>query len=126
MQAHGDNGQLPAELTTEDFALPILFRVGLGYPLKFGDSHRVNLAVDAFHPSDNTESVSMGGEWAYRNSLFLRGGYQNLFQKDSELGLTLGAGVRYAMPDLIVMLDYGWADHGRLEKTHRLTLGVTF
>lgn len=126
VQAHGDNGQLPAELTTEEFALPILFRVGLGYPLKFGDSHRVNLAVDAFHPSDNTESVSVGAEWVFLNTFALRGGYQHLFQQDSEVGLTLGAGIQIDLDTFRAFFDYGWADYGRLDYTQRMTLGVTF
>jgi hypothetical protein len=84
------------------------------------------VAMDAIHPSDNTESVSMGAEWGFRNTLFFRGGYQNLFQKDSETGLTLGTGLVYRSDDYNITFDYGWADHGRLEKTHRLTLGVLF
>jgi len=123
---HGANGALPAELFTDDFPLPVLFRVGIGLPLLVGDDHRVYLAADAFHPSDNTESMSVGAEWGFRNTLFLRGGYQSLFQQDSEVGLTLGAGVQYETDAYRVNFDYGWADHGRLEKTHRLTLGVMF
>ncbi len=122
----GDNGSLPAELFTDDFPLPIMFRVGLGMPITLGEENTVTVAVDAFHPSDNTESVSFGAEWMFQNTLALRAGYQNLFMEDSELGLTLGAGVQYQMDDYNLSFDYGWADHGRLAKTHRLTLGVLF
>ena len=123
---YGDNGALPGELFTDDFPLPIMFRVGIGLPVQLGADNKVSLAVDAFHPSDNTESISMGAEWAFQNTIMLRGGYQNLFQEDSELGLTLGAGVQYQIDTYRLHFDYGWADHGRLEKTQRLTLGVTF
>ncbi len=122
----GDNANLPAALFTDSYPLPIMFRVGLGMPLNFGEDNRVTVAIDAFHPSDNTESISFGGEWMFMKTLALRAGYQNLFQKDSELGLTLGAGIQYRMDDYNLNFDYGWADHGRLDKTHRLTLGVTF
>jgi long-subunit fatty acid transport protein len=122
----GNNPNIPAQLFTEDFALPIMFRVGIGMPLVLGDENRVNIAVDAFHPSDNTESVSLGAEWMFQNTLMLRSGYQNLFQEDSETGLTLGAGLQYQMDDYRLNFDYGWANHGRLQQTHRLTLGVAF
>jgi opacity protein-like surface antigen len=125
-KTYGDNGALPGELITGDFPLPILFRVGLGIPVTLGEDNRINLAIDALHPSDNTESVSFGAEWIFERTLMLRGGYQNLFQQDSETGLTLGAGVQYNLDDLRLNFDYCWADHGRLEKTHRLTLGVMF
>ena len=123
---YGDNANLPGELYTDDFPLPIVFRVGIGMPVKIGEDNTISFAVDAFHPSDNTESVSMGAEWMFQNTLALRAGYQEMFMPDSELGLTLGAGVQYQMDDYRLSFDYGWAEHGRLEKTHRLTLGVSF
>lgn len=123
---YGDNGNLPGELFTDDYPLPIVFRVGVGMPMSFGEDNKVNIAVDAFHPSDNTESISLGGEWMIMDLVALRGGYQNLFQQDSETGLTLGAGVQYRMDDYRFNVDYAWAEHGRLLNTHRFTLGITF
>ncbi|MEW6509811.1 MAG: PorV/PorQ family protein [Bacteroidota bacterium] len=122
----GDNRSLPAELFTNDFPLPILFRVGVGLPVQLTEDHQVFVAVDAFHPSDNTESVSFGAEWLFMNTFAVRGGYQHLFQQDSEVGLTLGAGLHYAVNDIVLTFDYGWADYGRLENTQRMTLGVRF
>lgn len=122
----GDNASLPAELLTGDFPLPILFRVGIGMPLQVDADNTITVAVDAFHPSDNTESVSLGAEWTYAQTLFLRGGYQNLFLQDSEVGLTLGAGVRYDIDMYGVGFDYAWADHGRLKETHRFSVGISF
>jgi long-subunit fatty acid transport protein len=124
----GDNGTLSAEQLTDNFPVPILFRVGLGLPRKLGHDGQLRLALDAFHPSDNSESVSMGGEYTYRRMASLRAGYQNLFQKDSEVGLTLGAGLRgkIATRGLDYALDYAWADQGRLNDTHRLTVALHF
>jgi long-subunit fatty acid transport protein len=123
---YGDNGSLPAELFTQDYPLPILFRVGLGMPFHIDENNVLHVAADAFHPSDNTESISLGGEWVFMRTFAVRGGYQNLFQQDSEVGLTLGAGLQYETDDYRLNFDYAWADHGRLEQTHRLTLGVSF
>jgi hypothetical protein len=124
--AFGDNRSLPAELFTNDYPLPILFRVGVGMPVAIGEDHEVFLAVDAFHPSDNSESVSMGAEWMFMKIFALRGGYQHLFQQDSEVGLTLGAGLQYSLDDIRLNLDYAWARFGRLDYAQRITLGVRF
>jgi long-subunit fatty acid transport protein len=125
--AFGDNGTLPATQLTDAFPMPVLFRVGVSLPRNVGSDGKLLLALDAFHPADNTESVSMGTEYTYRNAISVRAGYQNLFQQDSEVGLTLGAGLkgkfdggkRYAV-------DYAWANQGRLNDTHRITLALHF
>jgi hypothetical protein len=123
---YGDNGQIPAQLLTNDFPLPVMFRVGIGMPMQFGESSKVTIAVDAFHPSDNTESVSFGAEYIFERFLALRAGYQNLFQKDSEDGLTLGGGMEYELAGYNFNLDYCWADQGRLKETQRITIGISF
>ena len=123
---NGDNGNLPAQLYTDNFPLPVMFRVGVGLPIRVGEADKINMAVDAFHPSDNTESISFGAEYLFENTFALRAGYQNLFQQDSEVGLTVGAGVQYEMVGYKLNFDYGWADHGRLKDTHRITVGLSF
>ena len=123
---NGDNGTLPSEQFTGDFPVPALFRVGVGYPVRLNEQTRLQLALDAFHPSDNTESASLGAELDYRRALAVRLGYQNAFQKDSEVGLTLGAGWRGELANYGYRLDYAWADHGRLGNTQRITLGFNF
>ncbi|MDZ7343881.1 MAG: hypothetical protein ONA90_05145, partial [candidate division KSB1 bacterium] len=128
-----------ALLYTEKFNLPVLFRVGLSWPVKFGENHQVLFAVDAFHPNDNTESVSFGVEWKFFDLLALRGGYQNFVpegndqfpyvfnkRRDSEAGLTLGAGLQYDLGATTLRFDYGWADFNRLENTQRFSLGFSF
>ena len=122
----GDNASLPGELFTDNFPLPVIFRVGIGMPITINETNKIHVAVDAFHPSDNTESISMGAEWAYDNTVFLRGGYQHLFMPDSEVGPTAGAGLQYTLDAYTVNFDYAWADHGRLKETQRFTLGISF
>lgn len=122
----GDNGTLPGEAFTESFSLPVLLRLGLGYPLPVSDGYTVRLAADAFHQSDNVESVSLGADLDVKNVLDLRAGYQNLFQSDSEVGLTLGVGIRATTDLLRAAVDYTWADQGVLGTTHRLSVATTF
>ena len=89
---------------------------------------RHDLAADAFHPNDNSESVSLGTEYSYHNSYAVRAGYQNLFQKDSEVGLTLGAGLKGKLDShgKAYAIDYAWANQGRLNDTHRITVALHF
>jgi long-subunit fatty acid transport protein len=125
-ERYGDNSALPAAMYLEDYPLPILFRVGVSHPFALGEDHRVLVAADAFHPSDNGESVSLGAEYTALKIISIRGGYQNLFLEDSEVGLTLGAGITYSIDTYALRFDYAWADHGRLNSTQRFTLGVSF
>lgn len=123
---YGDNSSLPGEVFTEAYPLPVIFRVGLSMPVEISNNNRLQMAVNAFHPNDNTESISFGAEWLLFNSIALRAGYQNLFLKDSEVGLTLGAGLDLEVGGYSFNFDYAWADHGRLENTQRFTVGFLF
>jgi long-subunit fatty acid transport protein len=123
---YGNNSALPADQYTGDFPVPILFRIGVSMPYRVNEESALLLAVDAYHPSDNTESVSLGAEWLWKDALALRAGYQNLFQEDSELGLTLGAGVMTAFSGTQFQFDYGWGTHEVLDSTHRVTFGLEF
>lgn len=121
---YGDNSNIPSELTTDNFSLPIVFRVGLSYPWKIDESNMLNVAVDALHPSDNSESVDVGGEWVFRRTFAARVGYANLFQVDSEWGLTAGGGIMVDAFGYDLRFDYGWASHKKLGSVQRITLGL--
>jgi hypothetical protein len=66
----------------------------------------------------------VGAEWTLLEVLALRAGYQTLFQKDTELGLTLGFGIKIAGGRFRV--GYAWAEHEHLDATHRFTLVLGF
>ena len=124
---YGDNDLLPAALRTDAFSLPTSFRVGVSYPFILSEENKILLSVDAFHPNDNVESVSIGVEWQFLKSFSLRGGYRDLFIPDSEGGLVLGAGVRLDVGESNnIRFDYAWADYGKLKQAHRFTLSVGF
>jgi hypothetical protein len=124
---NGDNSSLPAEIFTEEHAVPVLLRFGLSVPWRLDAGNRVRFAVDALHPSDNSESLNLGAEYGYRELFAVRAGWQNLLKEDAEGGLTLGAGVRGDMNNSFgFRFDYAFADMGRLEATHRMTLGLDF
>jgi hypothetical protein len=123
---HGDNSNLPGEVYTEEYSLPIVFRVGAAYPLTLPGDNKLLLTLDAIHPSDNSESITFGLEFKLLNLIALRGGYQQLFLKDSEVGLTLGGGLDQDFFGFPLHVDYAWASHGRLISTQRITIGFQF
>ncbi|RPI66550.1 MAG: PorV/PorQ family protein, partial [Ignavibacteriales bacterium] len=126
-EVHGNHPGLPAELRMGSFGLPTLFRVGVSYSLTLTDWNQLVISSDALHTNDNTERINIGGEWLFLNTFAVRGGYRDLFLKDSEGGLVLGAGAKVGFTGSTrISFDYAWADYGRLNNTHRFTVGIHF
>jgi len=123
---YGDNSSVPAELTTDEFGLPILFVVGVAHPFVINESNIVRVAAEARHPNDNSESINLGVEYEYNGLIALRAGYQDLFQKDSEVGLTLGGGVTLEQLGYNVRFDYSWGSHKRLGDVQRIAIAFAF
>jgi hypothetical protein len=131
---YGDNGALPAESFTGDFPVPTMFRIGAGMPFRLSQDVRLHVEMDAYHPSDNSENMSFGAEMTIGGQMAFRAGCQNLIQnlfprlfpEDSEVGVTLGAGLMETYESARYRLDYAWADQGRLRFTQRISLGVVF
>ncbi len=124
---NGDNDKLPAELRTDSYSLPTVFRVGATYPVKINESNLLLISAEATHPNDNYESVNVGAEWTLFNTFSVRGGYRDLFLQDSEGGLMLGAGAKVEVNSVYnIRFDYAWGDYGRLAEAHRFTVGIGF
>jgi len=119
--------RVPVNYNTNSFPLPLLFRFGVSYGRNFGKWGSMLTSMDLNHPSNTTESVSIGFEYGWKNMFFLRGGYENMFEKDAINGLTLGAGVDYIdLGDLGLRIDYAWSDWGILDNAQRFSLCVIF
>lgn len=123
----GNNGQIPANLSTDQWELPLNFRVGLSYePLK-SEMHRFLVAVDALHPANDYESVNAGFEYTFNDMFSVRGGYKSLFLKQSEESYTFGFGVKQLlMGNVGIKIDYSYSDFGRLKNTQQFSVSVLF
>ena len=123
----GNNGRIPAELSTGEWSLPLNFRVGVAYKPELGEMHKLTVAVDAMHPGDDYESVNVGGEYTFDDLISFRGGYKALFLKESEESFTLGVGVKQRiLGNITLMADYSYLDFGRLTSVHKITIGMGF
>ncbi len=123
----GNNDRIPAYLQTDEWELPLNFRVGLSYRPINTDMHKVLIAIDAMHPSDNYESVNVGGEYSFSDMFFIRAGYKSLFLKDSEESYTFGFGVQQRFIGNVAMkIDYSYGDFGRLNNVQKFSVGIAF
>ncbi len=123
----GNNDHIFAELTTDSWPLPLNFQLGLAYDAIQTENHLLTVEADAMHPIDNSESMNFGLEYGFAGRYFLRAGYRNLFLRNGEEGLTLGAGVHLTMfGGIRVGFDYAYADFGRLQNTQRFSIVLGF
>lgn len=123
----GNNDRIMGKLMTDEWPLPLNMQFGIAYDLLTTKYCRMTIAMDAFHPINNSESVNIGTEISILEMLFMRAGYQAIGQTDTEEGLTLGGGLRYKMfGQSYIKFDYAFADFGRLKNVSRYTLRLEF
>lgn len=123
----GNNDKIPAQLETDSFDLPLNFRVGLAMEVMESAQSRLTLAIDADNPNNDTPSISFGAEYAFMERFFLRGGYNDAFQRDSEKDLTLGAGIFQPLSGSVSFsFDYAYARFGVLGDVHRFGVALAY
>ena len=118
-----------AALETIEFPLPSNFRLGIAYDIIDTGDNLLTLALDANHPNDNSERLNIGMEYWFKKMAAIRGGYKFRLGEDwqdDEEGLTLGLGIHLTLGKRLLALDYAYADFGRLQQAHRVSLGLQF
>ena len=87
----------------------------------------VTIECDALRPSDNVEVVNLGAEVTFLNLISLRAGYKSLFQTESEEGLTLGGGLKYAgLGSMGLEVNYAYQQFGRFGYVNTIGIAVYF
>lgn len=123
----GSNDRIVSELQTGSFDLPLAFRAGIAMDLVNKENSRWTVAIEAFNPSDNTESVNIGTEYFFGNFAAVRFGYKSLFNDESEDGFTAGGGIKLNLvQDAALRLDYAYSDFGRLNNAQRFSVVIEF
>ena len=104
--------------------IPTIFRVGSSATLFQGADQRMIGSLEFSHPPDNAERVNVGAEYAFRNYLYLRGGYN--INYDAE-GLAGGVGFHFPVSAAgKADLDYAFTDMGDLGGIHRVSLSFLY
>lgn len=112
------------------FSLPINVRLGVGYK----PSDNITVASDYTQPIETAGVWSVGGEYGYRDTLFVRMGYKYQGAVDYNQtytgygpavasGLGLGLGIKLYKNYLA---DYAYQPYGFLGTTHRISLTFKF
>lgn len=124
----GSNSQIPSNIELNSWDLPLIFQIGVSTKVLNTLDYKLTLAADAINPNNDYESMNVGAEFSFKDFIFLRGGYQSLFLKSSEGGLTLGIGINTKMlfSNTIVSFDYAYRDFGRLESVHTFSVDIKF
>jgi len=124
----GSNDRIPQEIEMDSWPLPLTLQFGLATEVFRSEMHMLTVSVDALYPSGNRESLNVGAEYGFQETLFVRGGYQSLFLVDGVGGLSAGAGILASLfgNGLKGRFDYGYMDFGRLKGIHTIAMSVHF
>jgi hypothetical protein len=124
----GSNDRIPANIEMDSWELPLIFQIGVSTDAIRTDDYRLTVAADAIHPNNDFESVNVGGEFSFMDFISLRGGWQSLFLKDAEGGLSLGVGLnsKLLFSEAVVNFDYAYRDFGRLKEVQVFSVSLQF
>jgi len=117
-------------IAVQNFAnkpIPLNFRFGMAVDLNqifFPDrtKDRLTFSYEIQHPRDYTERVQFGLEYAYRNLIFLRGGYKINFDEQS---WSAGIGCILSYSKTALQIDYAIVDFSAFGFLHRASIGVS-
>ena len=125
---NGNNDDLPADLETGQWALPLAFNVGVSAEAARAGDLALTVSAEGQAPSDNSQSASFGGELAFKDLFFVRGGYRQAFTSVAEDGgWSLGFGLQYALNDRLGLhVDYAFQEVEPFGTPQMFSLGVTF
>ena len=101
------------EILTEEFQIPSYFEMSLAYKINVSNENKIILASTYTANNALEDVVSVGAEFGYLNTFFLRGGYKYQVENSSDYlySYSVGAGVNYELVDgLSLKVDYAYRD----------------
>jgi hypothetical protein len=114
-----------ARLETQDFAQPLLFRLGLAGQLWQGNGQQLDWTLQAEHPTDHRRNGGLGLEYTLRRQVALRVGRR--IHTDLE-SWTAGLGLRATVPGtaLEATVDAAWLATRHFDNPLLFSLGLAF
>ena len=120
----GNNESVTGFLSTDEFDLPLILRVGVSDDIFLGRETRITWAIDSNSPNDNANYLNAGIEIGFMNDLIcLSGGMNSLLLNDSEHEYAYGVGIKspsFIKQKFIVQYCYELLKH--LGNTHQISL----
>jgi len=101
---------VPMSFTSQSFEIPSSFEMGVGYDYKLEEDHRLSGNVQFNNMNFGSDQYRIGGEYSYKEILFLRGGYVGTSGTTAQyvFGGTFGVGVNYDLGGIVVEADYAY------------------
>jgi long-subunit fatty acid transport protein len=121
----GNNDGVPANLQTNAWDLPLIFRIGTTYDVIHTVDHKFIISADAVYPNNNTNYINTGAEYAFRSILFLRSGYSNIFIDDDYGTGHFRAGIGLK-PLSNLEIDFAISDRNELGYIQTIGLSIGF
>jgi hypothetical protein len=105
----------------QEYPPPTNFKFGFAFdPIK-DETNLLTTAIQLNHPNDNSENISLGAEYGWMKTLFLRGGYKFNVEDQS---FTVGGGLAATISGIALNVDYGYAAYTNLGGVHRISMNV--
>ncbi len=124
---YGNNDEIPATYSLDEFAMPLTFRIGIASDLVPQRPGFIHIALDAVHPYSTSEFVNIGMEFKPLEMIAFRAGYKSLFYPNSEEGFTFGAGLKIPIyNNAVLTVDTAFIDYGRFNSVKQFSLGLNF
>ncbi|MBU0518367.1 PorV/PorQ family protein [bacterium] len=118
MRPGGTYTDASGEHKYEDYPPPTLFRLGAAGSAFRTDQHSLLLSLALEHPVDNSESLSFGAEYSFKNLTAFRVGKK--INKGEE-NWTAGVGVRVPFMGMQIEVDFAYTDFGLLDMAQRVS-----
>ena len=120
----GNNESVTGYLSTDEFDLPLILRVGISDQINIGQFGDVSWSIDINSPNDNTMYVNAGLECSLFNQLLiLRSGMNSLFLHDREKEMSMGIGLN--MQNILkrnLFINYSVETLSHLGETHQFSI----
>ena len=120
----GNNESVTGYLSTDEFDLPLILRVGISDQINIGQFGDISWSIDINSPNDNTMYVNAGLECSLFNKLLiLRSGMNSLFLHDREKEMSMGIGLN--MQNILkrnLFINYSVETMSHLGETHQFSI----
>ena len=120
----GNNESVTGYLSTDEFDLPLILRVGISDQINIGQFGDISWSIDINSPNDNTMYVNAGLECSLFNKLLiLRSGMNSLFLHDREKEMSMGIGLN--MQNILkrnLFINYSVETLSHLGETHQFSI----
>ena len=117
-----------ASYETNNFSLPLLFRVGISNELIQNKNVSCTYSIDALYPSDGLEYLNAGLETIFLNKYKIRAGLPSFTNSNSIEGITFGLGLlqNISNSSTKISFDYAASDFGPLGTVQKVYLSLNF